>query len=88
MMGEDEFIEVFVDTPLSVCEQRDVKGMYAKARRGEIKEFTGISDPYESPLSPEITLDTVGFTPEENARRIMAELAQRGFVRWDPAHNA
>jgi sulfate adenylyltransferase len=88
MMGEDEFIEVFVDTPLLVCEQRDVKGMYAKARRGEIKEFTGISDPYESPLNPEITLDTVGFTPEENARRIMAELARRGFVRWDPAHNA
>ena len=88
MMDEDQFIEVFVDTPLSVCEQRDVKGMYAKARRGEIKEFTGISDPYESPLNPEITLDTVGFTPEENARRIMAELARRGFVRWDPAHNA
>src|SRR3954447_16961501 len=88
MMGEDEFIEVFVDTPLSVCEQRDVKGMYAKARRGEIKEFTGISDPYESPLNPEITLDTVGFTPEDNARRIMAELARRGFVRWDPALNA
>jgi sulfate adenylyltransferase len=87
MMDEDEFIEVFVDTPLSVCEQRDVKGMYAKARRGEIKEFTGISDPYESPLNPEITLDTVGFTPEENARRIMAELARRGFVRWDPARN-
>ena len=74
-----------VDTPLSVCEQRDVKGMYAKARRGEIKEFTGISDPYEAPLNPEITLDTVGYTPEENARRIMAELARRGFVRWDPA---
>ena len=88
MMDEDQFIEVFVDTPLSVCEQRDVKGMYAKARRGEIKEFTGISDPYESPLNPEITLDTVGFTPEENARRIMAELAHRGFVRWDPANVA
>ena len=85
MMDEDQFIEVFVDTPLSVCEQRDVKGMYAKARRGEIKEFTGISDPYESPLNPEITLDTVGFTPEDNARRIMEELARRGFVRWDPA---
>ena len=85
MMDEDQFIEVFVDTPLSVCEQRDVKGMYAKARRGEIKEFTGISDPYESPLNPEITLDTVSCTPEENARRIMAELARRGFVRWDPA---
>ena len=88
MMDEDQFIEVFVDTPLSVCEQRDVKGMYAKARRGEIKEFTGISDPYESPLNPEITLNTVSFTPEDNARRIMAELARRGFVRWDPAHEA
>ncbi len=58
MMDEDQFIEVYVDTPLSVCEERDVKGMYAKARRGEIKEFTGISDPYEAPLNPEITLDT------------------------------
>jgi sulfate adenylyltransferase len=87
MMDEDQFIEVFVDTPLSVCEQRDVKGMYAKARRGEIKEFTGISDPYETPLNPEITLDTVDCTPEENARRIMAELAERGFVRWEPGDN-
>ena len=88
MMDEDQFIEVFVDTPLSVCEQRDVKGMYAKARRGEIKEFTGISDPYETPLSPEITLDTVDCSPEENARRIMDELAQRGFVRWEPGKEA
>ena len=87
MMAEDQFIEVFVDTPLSVCEQRDVKGMYAKARRGEIKEFTGISDPYETPLEPEITLDTVDCTPEENARRIMADLAERGFVRWEPGNN-
>ena len=83
MMGEDQFIEIYVDTPLSVCEQRDVKGMYAKARRGEIKEFTGISDPYEPPLEAEITLETVSHSPEENARRIMAELARRGFVRWE-----
>ena len=88
MMDEDQFIEVYVDTPLSVCEERDVKGMYAKARRGEIKEFTGISDPYEAPLSPEITLDTVGHTPEENARRIMRELAKRGFVKWDETAQA
>jgi sulfate adenylyltransferase len=81
MMGEDQFIEVFVDTPLSVCEQRDVKGMYAKARRGEIKEFTGISDPYEPPLNPEITLETETHSSEDNARMIMAELARRGFVR-------
>jgi sulfate adenylyltransferase len=83
MMDEDQFIEIFVDTPLSVCEQRDVKGMYAKARRGEIKEFTGISDPYEPPLNPEITLDTVSHSPEDNARLIMAELARLGFVRSD-----
>jgi sulfate adenylyltransferase len=83
MVGEDQFIEIFVDTPLAVCEKRDVKGMYAKARRGEIKEFTGIDDPYEPPLHPEITLDTVGCTPEDNARRIMSELAKRGFVRSD-----
>lgn len=83
MVGEDQFIEIFVDTPLAVCEKRDVKGMYAKARRGEIKEFTGIDDPYEPPLHPEITLDTVGYTPEDNARRIMSELAKRGFVRSD-----
>jgi sulfate adenylyltransferase len=83
MMGEDQFIEVFVDTPLSVCEQRDVKGMYAKARRGEIKEFTGISDPYEPPLNPEIALNTVEHTSEENARLILAYLQDRGFVRRD-----
>jgi sulfate adenylyltransferase len=81
MMGEDQFVEVFVDTPLNVCEQRDVKGMYAKARRGEIKEFTGISDPYEPPLQPEITLNTERHTPEENARLIAAWLADRGFIR-------
>ena len=56
MVGVDHFIEVFVDTPLSVCEDRDVKGMYAKARRGEIKNFTGIDDPYEPPENPEIIL--------------------------------
>jgi sulfate adenylyltransferase len=81
MMADDQFIEIFVDTPLSECEKRDVKGMYAKARRGEIKEFTGISDPYEPPLNPEIRLDTVNHTPEENARLIMDELVSRGFVR-------
>ena len=88
MMGEDQFVEVFVDTPLSVCEVRDVKGMYAKARRGEIKEFTGISDPYEPPLNPEITLDTERHTPEENARNIMVWLAERGFVRSEAPANS
>ena len=83
MVGQDHFIEVFVDTPLEVCEQRDAKGMYAKARRGEITGFTGIDDPYEPPIDPEIALDTVAQTPEENAHRILAHLIQRGFVRAD-----
>jgi len=74
------FVEVFVDTPLDVCEARDVKGMYIKARRGEIKDFTGIDDPYEAPLNPEITLDTVSATPEANAYRVLDYLAQNGFL--------
>ena len=81
MIGTDRFIEVFVDTPLEVCEQRDSKGMYARARRGDIKGFTGIDDPYESPKHPEITLDTVARTLEENARLILQHLIERGFVR-------
>ena len=81
MVGHDQFIEVFVDTPLEVCEQRDAKGMYAKARRGEIKDFTGIDDPYEDPQHAEITLDTVQQTAEDNARAILAYLSEKGFVR-------
>ena len=81
LVGADHFVEVFVDTPLEVCEARDTKGMYAKARRGEIKDFTGIDDPYESPENPELTLDTVTHTPEDNARRILQHLLQCGFVR-------
>ncbi len=81
LVGEDRFVEVFVDTPLEVCEQRDVKGLYAKARRGEIKDFTGIDDPYEAPENPEIRLETVGTAPEENARRILEHLVREGFVR-------
>ena len=83
LVGEDRFIQVFVDTPLDVCEERDVKGMYAKARRGEIAGFTGIDDPYEAPLSPEITLETLKLTPEENAHLILRYIQQRGFVRHD-----
>jgi sulfate adenylyltransferase len=81
MVGADHFVEIFVDTPLEECERRDIKGMYAKARRGEIKGFTGIDDPYESPRYAEITLDTVLHTPEENAVAIVEYLIQRGFVR-------
>jgi sulfate adenylyltransferase len=81
LVAKGHYVEVFVDTPLEVCESRDVKGMYAKARRGEIKDFTGIDDPYEAPLNPELTLDTVANTPEQNARLILDYLSQNGLVR-------
>ena len=81
MVGEDHFVEVFVNTPIEICEQRDIKGMYARARRGEIKGFTGIDDPYEEPVNPEIALETVSTVPEENARKIIHYLTQRGFIR-------
>ncbi|MDW7760039.1 MAG: bifunctional sulfate adenylyltransferase/adenylylsulfate kinase [Acidobacteriota bacterium] len=81
MVGADRFVEIFVDTPLEVCEQRDYKGMYAKARRGEIKDFTGIDDPYEAPESAEITLDTVAQTQVENAEIILKYLVESGFIR-------
>ena len=80
MIGATNFIEIFVNTPLEECERRDTKGMYAKARRGEIKDFTGIDDIYENPESPEITLDTVNVSAEENARLIFNVLARKGFV--------
>jgi sulfate adenylyltransferase len=80
MAGEDRFIEIWVNTPLDVCEQRDIKGLYAKARRGEIKGFTGIDDPYEEPLNAEIVLDTVETTPEENARIIIETINEMGFI--------
>ncbi|MDQ3252712.1 MAG: bifunctional sulfate adenylyltransferase/adenylylsulfate kinase [Acidobacteriota bacterium] len=79
--GGDGFIEVFVDTPLAVCEGRDVKGMYALAREGKIKNFTGIDDPYEPPLNPEIVIDTVRQSAEENAERILRHLIEQGFVQ-------
>ena len=81
MVGADRFVEVFVDTPLEVCEQRDFKGMYAKARRGEIKGFTGIDDPYEAPRHSEVVLDTVVNSPESNARSIVDYLKSHGFIR-------
>jgi sulfate adenylyltransferase len=87
MVGGDQYIEVFVDTPLEVCESRDTKGMYARARRGEIKGFTGIDDPYEPPENPEVTIDTVAQTPEENARKIVDVLLERGFIRREVASN-
>jgi len=80
MLEEGRFIEVHVDTPLEVCEQRDPKGLYAKARQGLLAGFTGIDDPYEPPLQAEITLDTVANSQEENARLILDLLIQRGLM--------
>lgn len=77
---KDDFIEVFVDCPLDVCESRDPKGLYEKARNGEIKDFTGISAPYEPPISPEIVLRTAEEAPDKSAERIIAYLLERGYL--------
>ena len=74
LAGPDEFVEVFVDTPLAVAEERDPKGLYKKARRGELKHFTGIDSPYEPPARPELRVDTVAESPDEAAGRIVAYL--------------
>jgi len=74
MLEEAEFIEIFVDTPLEVAEERDVKGLYKKARSGKLKNFTGIDSPYEPPLNPEITVNTVEMTPEEAADHIIKQI--------------
>ena len=76
MMDEGEFVEVFVDTPLEVCEQRDVKGLYAKARAGELPNFTGISSPYESPQDPEIRIATTQVSAEDAAEQIIDYLSR------------
>jgi bifunctional enzyme CysN/CysC len=80
LLEEGEFIEVFVDTPISVAEQRDPKGLYKKARRGDLKNFTGIDSPYELPEKPELRVDTATTTPESAAETIVAYLADKGFI--------
>ncbi len=74
------FVEVYVECPLEVCKQRDVKGMYAKAERGEIKEFTGVSDPYEEPLDPEVVVNTDKETVEESVAKILRTLELMGYI--------
>lgn len=74
IIGADDFVEVFVNTPLAVCEQRDVKGLYAKARKGEIKDFTGISSPFEEPKNPAIILNTNEITVQESVTLIVEKL--------------
>lgn len=72
IVGVENYIEVFINTPLEVCEKRDIKGLYKKARTGEIKNFTGISSPYEKPLNPSIEIDTVNESPEEAVDKILS----------------
>lgn len=83
LFEQGEFIEVFADCPLEVCEKRDVKGLYEKARRGEIREFTGIDSPYEAPLAPELTIDTSAASVEECARSVIRYLKSKGLIGPD-----
>jgi bifunctional enzyme CysN/CysC len=80
MVSPGEFCEVFVDTPLAVAEQRDVKGLYGKARRGELTNFTGIDSPYEPPEQPEIRIDTTVTTPEEAVEQVVDRLRAMGVL--------
>jgi bifunctional enzyme CysN/CysC len=81
LLGDGEFIEIFIDTPLGVAEQRDPKGLYKKARRGDLKNFTGIDSPYERPETPELVIDTTAGSPAEAAELVVDYLKRRGFVR-------
>jgi bifunctional enzyme CysN/CysC len=82
-LGADHWLEVHVATPLEVCEARDPKGHYAKARRGDLSSFTGISAPYEPPAAPDLRIDTVGITPSQAAGSVVAVMAARGWLKLD-----
>jgi len=75
------FVEIYISTPIEVCEQRDVKGLYKRARQGLLKEMTGVDDPYEVPKHPEIVVDTLTRSPEDSARYVLAELDRLGWPR-------
>jgi adenylylsulfate kinase len=79
MMG-DRFIEVYIEASVDACAERDVKGLYKKAFAGEIKEFTGVSDPYEAPENPEVTCHTESESPEESAQKLLTYLEERGLI--------
>lgn len=81
IIGKDDFVEVFVSTPLEECEKRDVKGLYAKARRGEIKNFTGISAPFEAPEHPDITLDTLKLPVEESVKILLDYVLPKAVLK-------
>lgn len=80
MVERGDFIEIYCDSPIEVCESRDVKGLYKKARAGQLAEFTGISSPYEPPLRPELTLDTGGDTLDNCANKVINLLIHRGII--------
>jgi len=80
LLGDGEFIEIYVKCSLEVCEERDTKGLYKKARAGEVKDFTGISAPYEEPLNPELTIDSSKLSIEESTRTILDYLEAKGYV--------
>src|SRR5215211_3072395 len=74
------FVEVYLNTPIETCEQRDPKGLYKKARAGQLKGFTGVDDPYEAPLKPELTLDATGLSPQQATERLLDYLRQQGVI--------
>jgi bifunctional enzyme CysN/CysC len=82
MLPQGEFVEIHIDTPLADAEQRDVKGLYAKARRGELKHFTGIDSPYEAPENPEIRIDTTRMSAEAAAERIVDHILRDAII-WE-----
>jgi adenylyl-sulfate kinase len=81
LVGADEFVEVFISTPIEVCEKRDVKGLYAKAREGKIQNFTGVSSPYEAPEAPEIEIDSSKFSVAECVDRVIRYLEAQGRLK-------
>lgn len=85
LVAPDEFVEIYVKTPLAVCEQRDPKGLYAKARAGLIKEFTGIDSPYEPPVNPELEIDTDALSLESSVHKVLHYLQSTGRIRSE--HN-
>ncbi len=82
LLGHGEFVEIYVKCSLEVCETRDTKGLYKKARAGEVKDFTGISAPYEEPLNPELTIDSSKLSVEESTREILNYLEEKGYVAF------
>lgn len=84
LVPHGEFLEIYCRCPIEVCETRDVKGLYKRARAGEIKDFTGISSPYEEPMAPELTVDTSALSLEDSVARVIAMLVGRGVIRPEP----